>query len=528
MQLRTSQAAVLFMMGLLGCQDAPPPALEFGAQGPLTGDAGRGSFSFGVTTAATQIEDANQNTNWYAWTEPAPGGLGKGAFVGDAVKGYAMAVDDVALLVELGVDTYRLSLEWARIEPERDVYDEAALAHYDEVIDALLAAQIRPVITIHHFSNPLWFEDPRLATCPVKDAPKNTAQLCGWAGDDDGSEAVQELAEFAGMLAARYGARVDAWMTINEPINYLVAAYGAGVFPPGKNYLLSDFTRFMAAARNLLAAHVAVFDAIKAADVVDADDDGVAAAVGLPLSVAEWTPSRDNELSDHPDDVAAAARVQRVYHYLFVDSLLAGQFDSDLDGEFDEDQPTWQGKLDWLGVQYYSRISVTGKLRLIPGVDAMLCFGTFDLGSCLPPQDPTKWIEEMGYEWYEPGIFNVLTDFSRRWPALPLVVTESGIATTSGQRRIEHIVRSLEQIRRAILAGADVRGYWHWTLLDNFEWAFGYAPRFGLYAVDRGGAFARTATAAVSVLREIATARKVSGARRQQHGGLGPMTPEPE
>ena len=102
----------------------------------------------------------------------------------------------------------------------------------------------------------------------------------------------------------------------------------------------------------------------------------------------------------------------------------------------------------------------------------------------MPPADPTHYVPAMDYEYYEPGLYDVLIDFAARWPALPLTVTESGLATETGTRRAEHVVRSLEQIQRAIDAGADVRGYYHWSLMDNFEWSLGFVPRFGLYRVD--------------------------------------------
>jgi beta-glucosidase len=133
----------------------------------------------------------------------------------------------------------------------------------------------------------------------------------------------------------------------------------------------------------------------------------------------------------------------------------------------------------------------------------------------------------MNYEYYEPGLYNVLADFSQRWPDLPLTVTESGLATENGVRRAEHIVRSLEQVQRAIDGGADVRGYYHWSLTDNFEWAMGFEPRFGLYRVDYS-TFARSPTEGATLLGEIATTRRITQEQLDRYGGLGPMSPEPE
>jgi beta-glucosidase len=491
--------------------------------GSISAPSGRGSFRFGAATAATQIEDQNTSTDWYLWTAPTPDGLGHGTFVGDAVRGYTRALDDIALLRNLHLDSYRFSIEWARIEPQRNVIDEEALAHYDAEIDALVAAGIRPNVTVHHFASPVWVDDPRHLDCP---GGPSDANLCGWADPVGADLIIAELAEHARLLAQRYGDRVDEWGTLNEPVNYLLASYGVGQFPPGRVFLLSNFNTLVTVVRNYVRAHVAIYDAIKEADQIDADGDGVAANVGLTLNVVEWQPSHNNAPSTRPEDIAAADRIRYVYHHLVPDSLLYGGFDADLDQVREESHPDWTGKLDWLGVQYYSRQGVSAEPAVIPVLNLMVCFGDFDLGTCVPPADPTHWVPAMRYEYYEPGIYNILTDFAQRWPQLPFTVTESGLATENGTRRAEHVVRSLEQIHRALSEGVDVRGYYHWSLMDNFEWAQGFVPRFGLHRVDFS-TYERTPTEGATVLGEIAAARRINAAMHEQYGGLGPMSPEP-
>jgi beta-glucosidase/6-phospho-beta-glucosidase/beta-galactosidase len=507
--------------------DAAPPLtdLAFGAPGSLTQPAGKGGFRFGAASAATQIEDQNPNTDWYVFTQPtAAGGLGNHEFVGEASGGFTRALDDVQLLVDTHLDTYRFSIEWARVEPVRDQIDETALAHYGALIDALIARGIRPMITLHHFSNPVWVDDPRDTSCFGGATDSN---LCGFGDPVGGPQIAEEMAEHAALLAARFGDRVDEWGTLNEPVNYLVASHLIGLFPPGKSALGRFDTEFIPVVRGYLAAHAAMYAAIKTADTVDADGDGVAAAVGLTLNVADWQAARNNEVSTDPVDVGARDRVVNVYHYLVPDALRMGRFDVNLDGVFDEDQPSWRGTIDWLGLQYYSRTGVTGDPGLIPGVRATPCSGGFDIGSCLPPRDPTYCVPAMGYEYYPDGIRSVIGDFAARYPDLPLLISESGIATRTGARRAENVVRTLEAIADARTAGADVRGYYHWSLFDNFEWAEGYFPRFGLYTVDYA-TFARTPTDGATVLGQIAQARAITIAQRQTYGGSGPLTPDPE
>lgn len=517
-------ALLVLAIGLAGCSDDSDAlsAISFGSFGSLSGDAGRGSFRFGVSTAATQIEDMNPHTDWWLWTAPiADGGLGRGTFVGDAVRGYTKVMEDLALIGDLGVDSYRFSIEWARIEPTKDKIDEAGLAHYRTQLTALRARGIHPVITLHHFSNPVWVADPRHIDCA---GGPSDANLCG-LGSPGGAAIVEQMAEHAGLLAQRYGDLVDDWGTLNEPINYLLAAYGIGSFPPGKITITELTTKFVAVVRDYIAAHAAMYKAIKAADTVDADGDGIAAEVGLSLSIAHWEPARANLPSTHPDDLAARDRLVYLFHYLFADALLRGDLDTTLDGKPDEQHPEWVGTLDWLGLQYYFRAGVTGAIVVIPGANLTACFGGLDSGSCLPAIDPTYCVPRMGYEGWPDGIFDILVAFHERYPGLPLVVTEAGIATDTGRRRAENVVRTLHAIGRARDTGVDVRGYYHWSLTDNFEWAEGFGPHFGLYAVDYT-TYARTATEGATVLGEIARARTLTGPHQARYGGAGPMTAE--
>jgi beta-glucosidase len=517
--------ALSWVTALLGCSDT---SISFSDQGSLSHSSGEGSFRFGAATAAVQIEDGLYHSDWHHWSKPqSEGGKGQGHdFVGEAVMGYTNAINDISLLTELGLDAYRFSVDWSRIEPLRDSINEDGMDHYSSFIDQLLTKNITPMVTVHHFSSPIWVDNFLNGTCTDTDVPTDE-NLCGW-GHPTGSVAIiEEIAEFAAQLARKFGDRVDDWCTLNEPINYLIASYGAGQFPPGKQYLISDFDRLMTVYRNYLMAHVAIYNAIKANDTIDADGDGVAASVGLSLNSIEWVPAFENAASDRPKDIRARDRIWYLYHHFYPDSLLEGSFDSDLDMVPDEMHPEWTGKLDWLGIQYYSKNGVTASPAMLPGVDATLCVGELDMGACLPPEDETHWIPTMGYEYHEEGLFNVLMDIGTRYENLPLVLTESGLAANEGARRAEHIVRTLEQTELAMQEGIDIRGYYHWSLMDNFEWSEGYLPRFGLYEVDLQ-TYERTATQGATVYREITNTRSLTIQTRTNYGGTGPMTPDIE
>ena len=502
--------------------EAPPPTqdLVFPAFGSSSSPSGRGSFRFGAATSSTQTEDQNEHSNWYLWTAPEPEGLGKGEFVGEASRGYSLSLQDVDLVEALHLDSYRFGVEWARVEPQRNAVDEEALAHYGQRLDALVERGIRPMVLVHHLSLPVWVDDPRDPACAAGPSDMN---LCGLDHPEGAALVEAELVEHARLLATRFGDRVDDWGTLNEPMAYLLYAYGVAIFPPGKTHLITDFQgKFIPVIRNALSLHAAVYRAIKEADQIDADGDGVAASVGLPHSMQDYVPVRDGQLSDAPEDSAALDRFRWFFELAFVDALVQGSFDSDMDGDLDEPHPEWQGTLDWLGLQLYSRMGVSSTPPMFPVIGVNLCSGPM----CVPPLDPTFVVASMGYESSPGGLGSLLSFVGQRWPELPLLVTESGIATEVGARRAEMIVRALEGIHHAREEGIDVRGYYHWSLLDNFEWHLGFTPRFGLYRVDYD-TYERTPTEGALVLGDVAQSRRITPEQRSRYGGEGPMTPEP-
>ncbi|MFF3395041.1 glycoside hydrolase family 1 protein [Streptomyces sp. NPDC002669] len=500
-------------------------AVSFPGIGSLSQPSGKGSFRFGVSSSATQIEDRNENNDWYLWSKPAPEGLGKSPFVGDGVGGYTRALDDVGLVKDLNVDSYRFGIEWSRVEPQRNKIDEAALDHYGKQLDALAAKGIRPMITLHHFANPVWVDDPRDPEC--KNGPSDT-NLCGLDHPQGGELVVKEMAEFAKLIADRFGDRVDEWVTLNEPMVYMTFAHAFGAGPPGKaNLNTANLSKFTMAQRRYIMAHVAMYKAIKSADRVDADRDGATSSVGLTVGAQEYVPIRNGRISNDPRDIAARDRYRQYTDYGFVDALWRGTFDNDLDGTVDEQHPEWTGTLDWLGPQLYARIGVSapgasgGGDPSYPVLDVDLC----TTAPCLPYKDPSYFVPAMNYEASAQGMAGVLKEYGNRYRGLPLLVSESGIATENGTRRSQHIVRTLEQISQARAAGVDVRGYYHWSLLDNFEWLSGYSARFGLYQVDRT-TMERIPTSSVPVYRQIAGSRSLSSQTRQEFGGTGPFAPE--
>jgi beta-glucosidase len=364
-------------------------------------------FSWGTATAAHQIEGGNTNNDWWEF-EHAPDTVCAESS-GDGCDSWHRWDDDVEQVAAMGLDNYRLSVEWSRIEPADGEISLAALAHYRRQCEALRERGIDPVVTFHHFTTPRWL----------------TAGG-GW----ESAETVRRFGQFCHVVASELGDVIARACTVNEPNIVATMGWHAGLFPPGKkdkelSYRVGD---------NLVAAHRAAVEAIRAAA------PGV--PVGLTLSMTDYqlAPGGEEQL----------ASIRRHAEDVFLDGT---------DGD------------DFLGVQVYTRMLVGpgGWAGYEPGVPVL----------------------DMGYEFYPQALGNCLL---RAWEytkgRLPLLVTENGIGTADDDQRIDYVRQALRSVLSVIGSGVDVRGYTYWSLLDNFEWAFGYRPHFGLVGVDRS-TFAR-------------------------------------
>jgi beta-glucosidase len=360
-------------------------------------------FVWGTATAAHQIEGGNWNNDWWAWEHDPASPCAEPS--GDACDSWNRGPDDVALVADMGLGTYRLSVEWSRIEPEDGEWSSAAVAHYRRQCEALLARGIEPTVTFHHFTTPRWL-------------------AVGQPGWEDPATA-DRFAAFCGRLAGELCDVMRRACTINEPNIVATMGWLFGLFPPGR----SDHELRLRVNDVFVDAHRKAVDAIRAAA------RGV--PVGLTLSMTEYQAVEGGE--------AQLARVQRDMEDVFLEAT---------DGD------------DFLGVQVYSR------MRLGPS-------------GMLPPEEGVP-VLDMGYEYWPQALEACLR---RAWSStggrVPLLVTENGIGTSDDDQRIAFVHAALEGVLRCLADGVDVRGYTYWSLLDNFEWAFGYRPRFGLVAVDR-------------------------------------------
>ena len=420
-------------------------------------------FLWGCATAAHQVEGNNTKNNWWQWEQE--GGHIKGGDVsGIACDHYNRFDSDFALAQELGHNAHRLSVEWSRIEPEEGRWDMKEVDHYRQVMESLHRHGLTPMVTLHHFTNPLWFE-----------------RQGGWLNP----QAPELLARYARFVARELGDLVPFWLTINEPMVVATASYLMGIFPPQHK----DMTEAMVVARHLLLAHARMYHAIK-----EATSHGP--QVGIVLNMSYFQPKDP----DSPGDRAMCDLADTFIIQYFLTGIDQGVFPPPV-GQ-GEEVPETKGTWDLIGLNYYSRTLVT---------EDMLAKGAYN-GE--PPPDAE--LSLMGWEVYPEGIYHLLKRLTQYGP--PIYITENGFPTEDDSARCRYVLRHLWQLHRAISEGADVRGYMHWSFTDNFEWAEGWEPRLGMIAMEPGTLDRRPLPSAY-LFRDIARTNTVAAAQLQQHLG---------
>ena len=406
---------------------------------------------------------------------------------------------------ELHGDATRLSIEWSRVFPEPtfgvtgfDALHAAAsaqgLAYYHRIFAAMRARGLRPLVTVNHYTLPVWIHDGN--------ACNQDLEHCKAKGWSDPATIVPEIAKYAGFVAREFGGEVDQWATLNEPFSAVVLAgyvfpSADRVNPPGLYLHAAAAKR---AARAMIEAHARMYDAIKAEDRVDADGDGAAASVGLVYAISPIAP-----LTGNARDARAAEDMRYLFNDMFLGGVARGLLDEDWSGHpvYREDLAN---RLDYLGVNYYFRLHAQANVLPVPGARLITPLLTFNPLGVAPDADPT-------------GLYDAVKDAAKY--GVPLIVTETGAdQAKDAQAGARWIVRSLASLQRAMAEGVDVRGYFVWTLTDNYEWNHGMDLKFGLYAVDpRDPAKARVPRDSARVLGEIGAARAIPDAIMQTFGG---------
>ncbi len=399
-------------------------------------------FLWGVSTSAFQVEGHVENdmTEWEHLGKFMNDGLDPR--VADAVDHWNRWEEDFNLLNELGINAYRFSVEWARIEPERGKINQDAIEQYVRMIGKLHEFGIAPMLTILHFSHPAWFH---------RSTP--------WHHESS----IESYLNFVDILIENFLDRVPFVVTFNEPLVWLLAAYGDGKFPPGKR----DISQMMTSLKNMLTAHRRAYDLIKA--------KYPRCEVGIAHNFMVFKKARPFSMVDK--------HLRRTIHYFYnlmiPDAFITNRLKYffpllvNYDSAIDLDN-----SIDFWGVNYYCRIHVKFRLRLNHPFDLIY----------LPKAGEGQ--SDLGWEIYPKGLRRVC-----RWlesTGKPIYFTENGIAADDDNLRVRFLEKHLRVLQKARKDGYPIKGYFHWSLLDNYEWLVGRSARFGLYHVDYDNSLERS------------------------------------
>lgn len=413
------------------------------------------NFLWGAATSAYQIEgsplaDGAGPSNWHLFSHTA--GRTENGETGDtACDHYRLWRSDIALMRDLGLQAYRFSIAWSRILPRgTGAVNASGLDFYERLVDGLLAAGIQPLPTLYHW-----------------DLPAALDERGGWRNRDS----ADWFAEFAAAVFRRLGDRVRRWATLNEPWVVVDAGYVHGTHAPG----LQDLAAAPHATHNLLRAHGQAVRCFRAQGRGE---------IGIVVNLEPKDPA-----SGSPADLAAVRRADAYMNRQYLDPLLRGAYPAEMAEIFGDRWPDFPAEdfaligepIDFLGLNYYTRTVNRHDPQAAPVAAA-------------PVRQAGAVYTELDWEVHPQSLRRVLLWLKERYGNLPIYITENGAAfadpepgqggRVADSARVDYLRRHLLAVREAIASGVDVRGYFAWSLLDNFEWACGYGKRFGLVQVD--------------------------------------------
>lgn len=423
----------------------------------------------GCATAATQIEGGDTTHNWYDWCQK--GHIKDGSSCLRANDHYRLYREDAQLMRDMGLEVYRMGIEFSRIMPERDRFDHEAMEHYKDELRLLHEYGIRPLVTLHHFSNPMWFER---------------------MGGFEHPESVQLFVRYARFVVEQLGDLCCEYVTINEPNVYAVNGYLFGEWPPGKKSLFKT----LSVMKNMARAHVAAYEVIHA--VRKTLGFAGCTKVGFANNYQVFAPARTTNLFDR----LSARFFDRGFQGAITDAMVWGRFSFPLGlgvrkkGDY----------CDYLGINYYTRSAVRGTRHLTL------------------PEVP---VNELGWELYPEGIGMLCERYYKRY-GKPVWITENGTCDAKDRFRTRYIYDHLK-----VLSTLDVpvQRYYHWTLTDNFEWAEGESARFGLVQVDyetQKRTVRQSGRFYSAIIRNKAVTEKMCGEYLPQAVSITEALPQPE
>ena len=408
-------------------------------------------FLFGAATAAYQIEGHKfggaGSTHWDTFAA-TPGNVIRAEDGALACDHYHRYPEDLDLLKDAGMDAYRFSTSWARVMPDGRTVNPEGLDFYDRLTDAILERGLKPFQTLYHW-----------------ELPSALADKGGWTNRDT----TKYFGDYTDIITDKIGDRMASIATINEPWCVSFLSHFLGHHAPG----LRDLRATARAMHHIMLAHGEAMTRLRAKGVDNC---------GIVLNFEHSPPA-----NDEPATIAAANLQDAIYNRWFIEAATKGTYPQEvLDGFGDHMPADWQDdmaqisqKMDWLGVNYYTRHEI------LPDPDTAW--------PSLKAAEPTLDLTQMGWEIYPQGLQGILTRMSREYVGdMPIYVTENGMAWDDHVEngavfdpvRMQYVSDHIMAAKHAIAEGANVKGFFYWSLLDNYEWAFGYKKRFGMIHVD--------------------------------------------
>ena len=398
-------------------------------------------FLFGTATAEYQNSGATNcpNNNW-AKFEDQKNRIKNNQKSNKSCDHYNRIDEDILLMKMIGINSYRFSIEWSLIEPEEGVFDENAIDHYANLINQLIKANIKPMITLHHLTNPLWFEK------------KNAFEV---------EENIFYFKRFSKKVFEKFSDKVSLWCTINEPALYVFCGYLINKFPPGK----SNPKLAGRVLKNLLKAHIEIYKELKSLK------NGKESQIGIVHNYLQFEPNSNwnliEKIASHYLSQITNQNVLKffktgIFSY-YIPLLVNEYFDFKKDFEENNFRMT-----DFVGLNYYTNPLLKFQLSLKEPLKTHA--------------RPNEIMCDMPYRLYPEGIYEAIKEVSTL--NVPIYITENGMADKNDSFRKDYIKRYLYFVSKAIEDGFDVKGYYYWTLMDNFEWDEGFLIKFGLYDVN--------------------------------------------
>ena len=418
----------------------------------------------------TEIKCTDSASDWYQWvTTPEIIDEYNLYVSGEAISNgpgmWELFESDIDQMAADGMSAYRMSIEWSRIFPNANAElantvadleqfaNAEAVERYHAFFVAMKQANITPLVTINHYTLPLWVHNG--VDCHFD---PDGCVADGWVNEE---RITRLIALYSGYLASEFGRYVDRWVTLNEPFATTLSGYGFPgedrSSPPG---LSLDIPRVSLVMLNQIIGHAKMFHAVKEYDLIDADGDGSTAEVGIVMNMTAIEPQDETR----EDDVNAAANMDYLYHRLYLDAMTSGAWDGDLDGTPEDTRSEIANTLDFIGINYYNLVKVSG-FSLSP-------FEAIPLLTFYP---------EFSWAPYPEGIVEVIQSASSY--GLPIYITENGTPFVE-DRGSEVLEGHLQGIEEALAQDIDVRGYFYWSYVDNYEWNHGFDLRFGLYELE--------------------------------------------